>query len=107
MSSPSTEATPNAQPLGVVPMPRWSNWVGCARVVIAVLVLAFTAAATAICGGYTGFGFALFTVSDISIQTAAGVDILQVFCNAPHLCLLLRLSLLQISAIQSLGDSRT
>ncbi|KIV88965.1 hypothetical protein PV10_08589 [Exophiala mesophila] len=63
MSSPLNEPTPNAPPLGVVPMPRWSNWVGCARVVIAVLVLAFTAAATAICGGYTGFGFALFTSS--------------------------------------------
>lgn len=46
----------------VVPMPRWSSIVGCARAVVAILVLAFTAAATGIWGGYTAFGFALFTV---------------------------------------------
>jgi len=47
----------------VVPMPRWSSVVGCARVLLAVVVLALTAAATAIWGGYDEFIFALFTVS--------------------------------------------
>ena len=47
----------------VVPMPKWSNIVGFARVVLAILVLAFTAAATAIWGGYAAFGLTLFTVS--------------------------------------------
>ena len=45
----------------IVPMPRWMSITGVARFVIAWLVLAFTAAATAICGGYTAFGFTLFT----------------------------------------------
>jgi hypothetical protein len=47
----------------VVPMPRWSTIIGCARAVIAILVLAFTAAATGIWGGAPGFAIALFTVS--------------------------------------------
>ncbi|ETI22089.1 hypothetical protein G647_06160 [Cladophialophora carrionii CBS 160.54] len=47
----------------VVPMPQWSNIIGCARAVVAILVLAFTAAATGIWGGAPGFGIALFTAS--------------------------------------------
>ncbi|OQV04274.1 hypothetical protein CLAIMM_09184 [Cladophialophora immunda] len=47
----------------VVPMPRWSNAIGCARAVIAILVLAFTAASTGIWGGFPAFGIALFTAS--------------------------------------------
>ena len=50
------------QNVKVVPMPKWSNIVGLARVALAVLVLAFTAAATAIWGGFAAFGVALFTV---------------------------------------------
>ncbi|KAI1616318.1 hypothetical protein EDD36DRAFT_428910 [Exophiala viscosa] len=45
----------------VVPMPRWSSIVGCARVLLAICVLGLTAAATAIWGGYDEFIFALFT----------------------------------------------
>ncbi|EXJ58938.1 hypothetical protein A1O7_06369 [Cladophialophora yegresii CBS 114405] len=45
----------------VVPMPQWSNIIGCARAIVAILVLAFTAAATGIWGGAPGFGIALFT----------------------------------------------
>ncbi|OAL21065.1 hypothetical protein AYO22_08349 [Fonsecaea multimorphosa] len=47
----------------VVPMPRWSNAIGCARAVTAILVLAFTAASTGIWGGFPVFGIALFTAS--------------------------------------------
>jgi len=47
----------------VVPMPKWSRIVGFARVALAVLVLAFTAAATSIWGIYPSFGIALFTVT--------------------------------------------
>ena len=47
----------------VVPMPSWSNIIGCARAVVAILVLAFAAAATGIWGAAPGFGVALFTVS--------------------------------------------
>jgi hypothetical protein len=47
----------------VVPMPRWSTAVGCARVALAVVVLALTAAATSIWGGYDAFIVTLFTVS--------------------------------------------
>ncbi|EXJ71497.1 uncharacterized protein A1O5_05305 [Cladophialophora psammophila CBS 110553] len=47
----------------VVPMPRWSNAIGCARAVIAILVLAFTAASTGIWGGYPAFGITLLTAS--------------------------------------------
>lgn len=46
----------------VVPMPKWSRIVGFARVAIAILVLAFTAAATSIWGIYPSFGIALTTV---------------------------------------------
>ncbi|KIW67533.1 hypothetical protein PV04_06777 [Phialophora macrospora] len=54
-------AVENRRP--VVPMPRWSSIVGCARAVAAILVLAFTAAATGIWGGAPGFAIALFTAS--------------------------------------------
>ncbi|KAK7903358.1 hypothetical protein LTR67_001377 [Exophiala xenobiotica] len=47
----------------VVPMPRWSTAVGCARVALAVVVLALTAAATSIWGGYDAFIVTLFTAS--------------------------------------------
>ncbi|OAP54426.1 hypothetical protein AYL99_11527 [Fonsecaea erecta] len=47
----------------VVPMPRLSNVIGCARAVIAILVLAFTAASTGIWGGFPAFGVTLFTAS--------------------------------------------
>ena len=46
----------------VVPMPRWSSIIGCARAVVAILVLAFAAAATGIWGIAPGFGLALATV---------------------------------------------
>ena len=51
----------------IVPMPAWSSIVGIARLAIAILVLAFTAAATAIFGGYTAFGFTLFTVPPLPL----------------------------------------
>ncbi|KAK4949690.1 hypothetical protein LTR10_011531 [Elasticomyces elasticus] len=47
----------------VVPMPRWSSVVGCARVLLAILVLGLTTAVTVIWGGYDEFIFALFTSS--------------------------------------------
>ncbi|KIW13014.1 hypothetical protein PV08_08201 [Exophiala spinifera] len=47
----------------IVPMPRWSTAVGCARVALAVVVLALTAAATSIWGSYDAFGVTLFTAS--------------------------------------------
>ncbi|KAL6251099.1 hypothetical protein RBB50_001307 [Rhinocladiella similis] len=47
----------------IVPMPRWSTAVGCARVALAVVVLALTAAATSIWGNYDAFGVTLFTAS--------------------------------------------
>ncbi|KAJ9609884.1 hypothetical protein H2200_006213 [Cladophialophora chaetospira] len=47
----------------VVPMPQWSNIIGCARAVVAILVLACTAAATGIWGGSPPFDIALFTSS--------------------------------------------
>ncbi|EXJ77638.1 hypothetical protein A1O3_09866 [Capronia epimyces CBS 606.96] len=45
----------------IVPMPRWSTAVGCARFALATLFLVFTSAATAIWGSYPAFGIALFT----------------------------------------------
>ncbi|KIW82478.1 hypothetical protein Z517_05505 [Fonsecaea pedrosoi CBS 271.37] len=57
MSSASQSSRP------VVPMPRWSNAIGCARAVIAILALAFTAASTGIWCGFPAFGIALFTSS--------------------------------------------
>ncbi|EXJ86186.1 hypothetical protein A1O1_06556 [Capronia coronata CBS 617.96] len=44
-------------------MPRWSTAVGCARLGLAILVLVFTSAATAIWGGYQVFGISIFTAS--------------------------------------------
>ena len=54
----------------IVPMPRWTSITGVARFVIAILVLMFTAAATAIFGGCTAFGFTLFTVCQIPVMLA-------------------------------------
>lgn len=51
----------------VVPMPKWSRFVGFARVALAILVLAFTAATTSIWGIFPALGVALFTVR---LQTA-------------------------------------
>lgn len=48
-------------------MPKWSRFVGFARVAIAILVLAFTAATTSIWGIFPALGVALFTVR---LQTA-------------------------------------
>lgn len=53
----------------VVPMPRWSSLVGCARVLLAIAVLGLTAASTAIWGGYDEFIFTLFTVSGILLSS--------------------------------------
>ena len=48
----------------IVPMPRWVSIIGIARLIIAILVLAFVAAAAGIWGGnYAAFGVSLFTVS--------------------------------------------
>jgi hypothetical protein len=48
----------------VVAMPRWSRLVGIARLVLAVVVLALTAAAADLweSAEYAAFGLALFTV---------------------------------------------
>lgn len=58
----------------VVPMPRWSSAVGCARVALAVVVLALTAAATSIWGNYDAFGFTLFTVSSATVVGTLGTS---------------------------------
>lgn len=55
-------ATTHGHDAQVVPMPKWSRWVGFARVALAILVLAFTAAASSIWGVFPAFGIALFTV---------------------------------------------
>jgi hypothetical protein len=59
----------------IVPMPRWSTIVGCARAMIAILVLGFSAAACGIWGGSPGFGMALFIVChDLFILELALAD---------------------------------
>lgn len=48
----------------IVPMPAWASITGCAKFVIAILVLIFTAAAAAIWGSaYSAFGVSFFTAS--------------------------------------------
>ncbi|KPI44744.1 uncharacterized protein AB675_8671 [Cyphellophora attinorum] len=60
MVTTNTSGTPH-----VIPMPRWSSIIGIARLVLAVLVLAFVAAAAGLWGdaSYAAFGLTLFTAS--------------------------------------------
>ena len=91
----------------IVPMPAWMSITGVARFIIAILVLAFTAAATAIFGGYTAFGFTLFTVCLFSYSTSYDILIyVAVLCDLNHLRILLRGSLPQACPLQSLGCPR-
>ena len=87
----------------IVPMPAWMSITGVARFLIAILVLAFTAAATAIFGGYTAFGFTLFTVRLFSYSTSYDILIyVAVLCDLNHLRILLRGSLPQTCPLQSM-----
>ena len=46
----------------IVPVPRWAALVGHGKALNALIILAFSAVATGIWGGFTAFEFALFTV---------------------------------------------
>jgi hypothetical protein len=59
----------------IVPLPACCTLVDAARWLIALAVLAFTAAAAGIWGGsYTAFGFTLFTVSQAAFRIASRAD---------------------------------
>lgn len=62
-----TAASSSSNP-HVIAMPRWSSFVGIARLVLAILVLAFVAAAAGLWGSaeYAAFGLTLFTVRTLS-----------------------------------------
>lgn len=47
----------------VVPMPHWSTPLGCTKLFLTIVVLAFTAACIAIWGWYPAFGTTIFSVS--------------------------------------------
>lgn len=59
-----TIATTSGSNPHVIPMPRWSAFIGIARLILSILVLAFVAATAGLWGNaeYSAFGLTLFTV---------------------------------------------
>ena len=97
----------NEANMHVVPMPAWCKFTGIARFVIAVLVLAFAAAATGIWGDHTAFSFTLFTVSlTACTKIECLADLTLGMCDARHLCVLRRGAFSQAAILQSMGHPR-
>jgi hypothetical protein len=111
MVTTDTSGTPH-----VIPMPRWSSIVGIARLVLAVLVLAFVAAAAGLWGdaSYAAFGLTLFTVrkfEQATLRICLTRDLANRLANtgigdAVGLCLLHPIALSLATSLFRLGRAR-